>query len=192
VAAVYCDFLAQEEQSTTNMLGAILKQLIMGVGIPEDIREAFQKAKKLFGGCSLPLISVVENLKRTIITSYARVFICLDALDESPPKQRQELLESLREIVRFSPNARLFLTGRPSIYDEIVRCFSKVVRIPVCPTHADIQGYLEKRLDRETDPDAMDDGLRADIIRIILEKIPEMRQEYRKSSRCKSEICMVH
>jgi len=144
IAGVYCNFLAQGEQSAINLLGAILKQLITRGGISEHMREAFQKAKKLFSGCSPPLIDVVENLKRTI-TSSKQVFICLDALDESPLKHRRKLLESLSEIVRMSPNTRLFLTGRPHIYEEIVRCFSEVVQIPVSPTQADIKGYLLRK-----------------------------------------------
>jgi len=173
VVGVYCDFLAQEEQSTTNMLGAILKQLATRGGISDYIREAFQKAKKEFGGRGLLLPDIVDMLKKEI-TSLPRGYICFDALDESPPKHRQQLLEAVQEIVRVSPNTRVFLTGRPHIYDEIVRYFSKAVRIPVCPTQADIKSYLEKRLSDDTDPNAMDKKLRADIMRIIPEKISEM------------------
>ena len=50
VVRLYCDFLAQQEQSTANMLGAILKQLARRGGIPEYIRDAFREAKKEFGG----------------------------------------------------------------------------------------------------------------------------------------------
>ena len=53
VIGFYCDFLSQQEQSATNMLGAILKQIVSRERIPEYIREAFQKAKKEFGGRGL-------------------------------------------------------------------------------------------------------------------------------------------
>src|SRR5205807_3429451 len=82
VVGLYCDFLAQQEQSTTNMLGAILKQLVIAGGTPEHIEEAFQKAKKGFGGRGLRLPDLVEVLKKTI-TSLPGVFICIDALDET-------------------------------------------------------------------------------------------------------------
>jgi len=55
-----------------------------------------------------------------------------------------------------------------------VRCFSEALRIPFSPTHADIKSYLEMRLDRDSDPNAMDGELRADIMRIIPAKISEM------------------
>ena len=39
VAAFYCDFLAQQEQTVTNAVGAILKQLVGRGGITEDLRD---------------------------------------------------------------------------------------------------------------------------------------------------------
>jgi len=155
------------------MLGAMLKQLVSRGGIPEYIREAFRKTREEFGGLGLRLPDLMEILKKTI-AARARVFICIDALDESTPRHRREFLESIREVIRALPNTRVFLTGRPHIDDEIVRHFSKTVRITLGPTHADIRSYLEMRLGNDTDPAAMDDELRVDIMRIIPEKISEM------------------
>jgi len=149
------------------------KQLARRSGIPEHIREAFQKAKKEFGGRSLLLPGMVDILKKTI-ESLPRLYICIDALDECIPKHRRDLLESLREIVLVSPNIRVFLTGRSHVEKEIMKYFRQVVPIPLSPRAGDIKSYLEMRLDRDTDPAAMDDELRADIMRIIPEKVSEM------------------
>ena len=173
VVGLYCDFLTQQEQSTTTMLGAILKQISSRGGVPRHIREAFQKSKKEFGGRRLRLPDMVEILKKTII-SLQRIFVCIDALDESAPEDRRELLKSLHEIIQVSPNMRVLLTGRPHIDDEIVEVFRKAVRIPVSPTQGDIKSYLEMSLRRDTTPKAMDAELRADIMRVIPEKISEM------------------
>ena len=99
--------------------------------------------------------------------------MCIDALDESTPKHRRELLESLRKIVRASPNTRIFLTGT-HISNEISKFFSEAVRIPVNPTQDDIKSYLKMKLDSDTDPSAIDDELRADIMRVIPEKTSKM------------------
>ena len=170
---LYCDFLAQQEQSTTNMLGAMLKQLVSRGRVPQHIREAFRKAKREFGGRGLLLPDMVEILKVTI-TSLPRVFICIDAVDECTPKHRRDILDSMQEIVRASSNTRVFLTGRPYINDEIVRRFGEAVRIPLSPPKGDIESYLEMRLDGDPDPNAMDDELRADIMKIIPEKVSEV------------------
>ena len=155
------------------MLGAILKQLVSRGEIPEHLLEAFQKAKEEFGGRGLRLPDMLEILNKTI-TSPQRIFVCMDALDELAPKHRRELLESLQEVVRVSPNMRILLTERPHIDNEIGEFFSEVVGIPVCPTQDDIKNFLEMRLKRDTTPKAMDDQLRVDIMRVIPEKISEM------------------
>ena len=172
VVGLYCDFHSQQEQSTTNMLGAMLKQLASRGGIPEHTRKAFQGAKKEFGGRGLQLPDMVNTLKKTI-SSLPRLFICIDALDECTPKHRRELIGSLRDIIRVSPGARVFLTGRPHIDDEIMRCFTKAPRIPLSPTHEDVMNYLEIRLNNDTNPNAMNAELRAHIKRIVPEMISE-------------------
>ena len=46
--------------------------------------------------------------------------------------------------------------------------------IPISPNPDDIRNYLEKRLDRDDEPEAMNNDLRADIIKTIPEKMPDM------------------
>jgi len=111
---------------------------------------------------------------RIAIASLPQVFICIDALDERLPKYLPELLKSLRDIVRESPRTRIFLTGRPSVEEDIQRYFPKAAVIPISPKSDDIKNYLEMRLDGDADPEAMSDDLPADIIRIILERISDM------------------
>ena len=172
VAWLYMDFLAQQEQTITNVMGAILKQLVGTGEIPKDIREAFQEAEKV-GGRRLLLPDLVRML-RVVISSLRHVFICIDALDECFPKALPKLLESLRDIVRGSPRTRIFLTGRPYVKEAIQRYLINAVVIPISPNMDDIRNYLEMRLDGDDEPEAIDDELRADIVRIILEKMSDM------------------
>ena len=173
VAGLYCDYLAHEQQSATNMLGAILKQLIERDGIPELIRQVFRVGKRGFGGRAAQLLDLVEILKKTI-ASLPEVFICIDGLDECLPKNRRKLLESLQDIARASPTTRIFLSGRPHIRDEVERYFAEAIKIAVMPTVEDIERYLEMRLDRDPTPSAMDNSLRAEIMQVIPRKISQM------------------
>jgi len=173
VAAFYCDFLSQEEQTINNVVGAILKQLVGRGGVAKGLREAFQKAKREVGGRG-PRLADLMGMLRTAIASLPQVFICVDALDECLPRCLPALLECLRDIVRESPSTRIFLTGRPHVREDIQRCFTKMVVIPINPNTDDIRNYVETRLDRDADPEAMTTDLRADIVRVILEKISDM------------------
>ncbi|RPA92087.1 ankyrin [Choiromyces venosus 120613-1] len=154
-------------------MGAILKQLLGKAGIPEHIREAYRKGKTEVGGRRLLLPDLMGMLKSTIAL-LPQTFICIDALDECLPRHLPVLLKSLRDIARESPTTRIFLTGRPHVGDDIQRCFPRAVGIPISPNADDIRNYLEMRLDSDTEPDAMNDELRADIMRIIPEKISDI------------------
>ena len=151
-----------------------MKQLVVGKGdIPIYLREAFQEGQKEIGGRGLLLVDLMRML-RTAIASLPQVFICIDALDECLSKHLPELLESLRGIVRESPKTRIFLTGRPHVKEAIQRYFPEAVVIPVRPSTDDIRNYLKMKLDRDDDPEAMDDDLRADIVEGILDKMSDM------------------
>jgi len=173
IAGLYCDYLDRKEQTTSNILGAILKQLVGKGTIPEDIRKAFDDAKEHFGGVGLEVSELLRMLK-TAIAQRERVIICIDGLDESLGVHRTGLLRALQAIVRGAPNLRLFLTGRPFIRGEVERYFPTADTISVSPTGEDIENFLRMKLDEDLEPDAMDERLRADIMEIIPKKISEM------------------
>jgi len=168
VAAFYCDFPSQQEQTISNAVGAILKQLVGRARMMKDLREAFQKASEEVGGRG-PRLADLMGMLRSAIASIPRVFICIDALDECLPKCLPELLGSLRDIVQESPSIKIFLTGRPHIWADVQRYFNKAIVIPISPNTDDIRNYVEMRLDRDSDQEAMSNDLRADIIRVIQE-----------------------
>ena len=114
------------------------------------------------------LSDIVKILQ--LITSSQRTFMVIDALDESTATQRFRLFDSLKEILRKSPSARIFVTGRPNICPEIeMRLAGRVKSLCLGPTIDDIIGFLRVRLSEDETPDAMDENLEAE----ILEKIPE-------------------
>ena len=173
IAMFYCDFRDQQEQTATNIMGAILRQLVVRGEVPEDVRKAFKKAKKKVGGRGLRLPDMMQMLKHALAT-LAQVFVCIDALDECLPKHLLELLGSLGDILHGPWRARIFFTGRPQVEGEIIRHFSNRVTLPISPKKQDIIRYLEEKLRMDTVRSAMADGLRADILRIIPEQISGM------------------
>jgi len=182
VTCFYFDFAAQREQSATNMLGSVVKQIVSGMkGIPEEISRAFHEQSTSISGPGGPqLANVVKMLQA--ITSSQPTFICVDALDECAEVQRVRLLDSLNQILEKSPGTRIFATGGPHIRAEMEgRLAGRVISVSVSPTRGDITEYLCARLVEDETPDAMDESLEAD----ILEKIPQ-----NISARCVGEIVL--
>ena len=174
VACFYFDLANQEEQSPAAILGSVLKQVVGGLGkVPERIVKAFRNRDKVIGGQSLSLEEIVEFLQ-DISTAHC-TFICLDALDECPPRYRVELLSSLNQIFQKSPSVRIFLTGRPHIRGEIDKHLAgRAATIPITPTKDDIIIFLRAKMKADTNPDAMDESLGEEIIKNIPESFSEM------------------
>jgi len=147
VACFYFDLAAQKEQSSTSMLGALLRQVVGGLeGVLGEIAQAYQEQKKVIGGRAPRISDIVRMLQTT--SSKRRTFICIDALDECVPEHRVKLLNSLNEILQNSPGTRVFVTRRPHIQDEIGKRLSgRVVVIRITPRRSDIVKYLRNRLD---------------------------------------------
>ena len=173
IAMFYCDFRDQKEQTATNIIGAILKQLVFRREMLEHVQKVFQKAKNEVGGRGLLLPGIVQMLKQAVVI-LPQVFVCIDALDECLPEHQLELLGSLESILPESRRTRIFFTGRPQVRVEITKRFTGSVTVPISPKIRDIERYLEKKLEMDSESDAMSDSLRADILRIIPQRISGM------------------
>ena len=170
VACAYCDFNAQDGQSATGLLGALLKQVVSALEpIPGEVQRAFDASKGRVGGCRLLLPDILDMLVKSL-SFLEMVFICIDALDEFPAKHRPELWESLQQINRRCPATRLFLTGRVHIRDEAQKYFpSTAEMLPISANSHDMWLYVRMRLNRDSELDAINEELEADILRIIPE-----------------------
>ena len=177
VACFYFDFAAQKEHSLTNMLGALLKQVVSGLEeTPEEILRAYRDQNSAIGGRGPPLADIVKLLQTT--SSKKPTFICIDALDECAEGYRVKLLNSLNQILQKSPGTRVFATGRPFIRPEIGRRLAgRVASVATSPKNCDVVRYLNNRLDEDIIPDAMDDSLEAEILRKIPKDISDMYVE---------------
>ena len=174
VACFYFDFAAQEEQSPTAILGAVLKQVVGGLDkIPERIVNAFQDRGNITGGGELVLSEIVELLRD--ISSSRCTYICIDALDEYQARDRVKLLDSLHEILRESPGVRIFLTGRPHIRGEVDKHLAgRAATISITPTKDDIVKFLRAKLKEDTMRDEMNQSLEEEIIENIPKIVSEM------------------
>ena len=174
VAIFYFDFADPEEQPPAAILSSVLKQIVGGMDeVPERIVKAFRNREKVIGGQRLSLEEIVEFLQD--ITTAQRTFICLDALDEYPQGYRVKLLDSLNQILQNSPGARIFLTGRRHIRDEIDKQLGgRAATRPIAPTKDDIIIFLQAKLKEDTIPGAMDESLGEEIIKNILDTVSEM------------------
>jgi len=152
------------------MLGSLLKQIVSGLEeIPREVAKEYYKNKRVAGG-RRPRLSEIQTMLQTVSASQ-RTFICVDALDECVAKHRQVVLKSLREILEKSPGVRLFLTGRSYIRGEVQSILAEAATfMEIKPNKGDIVTYILAKLEEDTNKDAMNASLKAD----ILARVPAM------------------
>jgi len=149
------------------MLGSLLRQLVSREGeIPEAIGKGFRKEKKVIGGRGLQVSGILEMFRT--IAATRRTFICVDALDECVPEYRMVVLESLGQILRGSPNTRLFMTGRPHVRSEVEKELGGAAAfLFIQATEDGVIRFLREKLRKDTAPTRMSSTLEGDIMKTI-------------------------
>jgi len=181
VVCFYFDFAARNEQSPVNMLGSLLRQYVSGrEGIPEMIARNFQKEKMSIGGRGLQVSGIVKMFQA--IAATRRTFICVDALDECVPENRMMVLESLGQIMRGSPDTRVFITGRSHVRSEVERELGGAAAfILIRATDDGVVRFLREKLRKDTIPNLMSSTLEGDIMKSIPAISSETYAEKRSS-----------
>ena len=84
-------------------------------------------------------------------------------------------MDSVSQILKKSPDVRIFLTGRQHIRGEVEKHLAARAAIrSITPTKDDIVVFIRAKLKEDTIPDAMNESLEQEILRIIPETVSEM------------------
>ena len=176
VLSLYCDYQARKDQSAVNMIGSLLRQIVVrAVGIPHEIKSAFEESRQ-GGGQGLRLPDMLKLFAKTI-DSIERVYICIDAVDELLPQDRLESLRALQQVIQEASNTRLFLTGRPYVHGEVDKYLTeRAYTIDIVADRGDIASYVTQKMDNDDarDPGLMTEDMRNDIMKTMLEKASRM------------------
>ena len=183
IACFYFDFAARNEQSPVNMLGSLLRQVVPEQEeIPEAIVRDFQEIMSI-GGRGLQVSGILKMFQA--ITASRPTFICVDALDECMPKYLMVVLESLGQILRGSPNTRIFMTGRPHVLGEVGKEFGGAATVMfIRATEDGVFKFLREKLRNDTIPDMMSGTLEED----IMKSIPAMSSETYVGTRLRAKL----
>lgn len=160
---IYCDYRDQKAQTTENILGAILKQLL---GLLPEIPEAVLKlyAERVSQGKPLSLTDA-GDLLGIACAQFSKVYVCLDALDELG--NLRGLLKQLRD----SPHSmQIFITGRHHVQVTVQEFLTEGQTISIEAHECDIQRFIEHEIGGPNDiePRAMDERLRKDILEKVV------------------------
>ncbi|KAJ7145175.1 ankyrin repeat-containing domain protein [Mycena crocata] len=137
VACIYLNHKETDAQTPFNLLAAVWRQLVWSKPIAPN-----SKVQRLFRAYSekrtKPDLTEIYEILRSVVAQWNRVYIVIDALDETPDNNRQTLLDYLANL---GPTVCLMLTSRPNISLPKVDTETIEIRVP----DADIQTYVKKK-----------------------------------------------
>ncbi|XP_044723873.1 ankyrin repeats (3 copies) domain-containing protein [Hirsutella rhossiliensis] len=145
VAYVYCNFRHQEVQTAMDFVASLLKQLTQGQAVFPDVVESLHaKCKERR---SRPSFEDISSALQSVTALYSRVFILVDALDESHATNgtRAKLFHELSQLKAKSAT-NIFATSRfiPEISNEFTESIVQEIRA----TEEDVRIYLQDDLVR--------------------------------------------
>jgi Cdc6-like AAA superfamily ATPase len=145
IAYLYCNFRRQHEQKPIDLLASLLKQLIQQEGIvPKSMKSLYREHKRLK---TRPSFLEISTELRSVIDSYQRAFIIVDALDEcrvSDGDRKRFLLEILN--IQARTGANLFVTSR--LVQEIEKQFEGSVVLDIYAREEDVERYVDSHMAR--------------------------------------------
>jgi SpoVK/Ycf46/Vps4 family AAA+-type ATPase len=145
VTYVYCNYKAQEEQDTSSMLAAILKQLVQNRMSTVDHVERLYQQHVNRG--TKPSLEEIYSTLQDVLAHYPTVYIVIDALDEcqSSDGTRRQFLAKLRDL-QAGQDVRLMATSRS--IPEIVAAFREAPRLEVQASKGDVKRFVAGQTDR--------------------------------------------
>jgi hypothetical protein len=145
VAYIYCNYKSREQQDTSSMLAALLKQLVQGRPPVMDLIENLQQKHGNNG--TNPSLDEVCTALGDIIAHYRTTYIVIDALDEcrTDDGTQRQLLSTLRNLQR-GGDVRIMATSRP--LPEIVDQFEGATTLEVRASPQDVKRFVAGQMDR--------------------------------------------
>lgn len=182
VAYLYCDHLDGERQTPANMIGVLLKQVIVTLNkrglLPLDtIADLREYLKKHW---SVNFDRACQLLRQTV-KQLRRFYVCIDALGECSEEHRGEFLEALASVAGECKQPgfiRIFLTTRPNVMlEELMSRHARLGFLEHVVLEAqpeDIRKYVSHKIEKDGNGDCMNDKLKNEILERIMETYDRM------------------
>lgn len=169
IAFIYCSYKNEQEQKFDKLMLSLLKQLV------QQRHDLPLKIQRLYQGHitrgTRPSIKEVTEVLRSVMTCYSRVFIIVDALDESAKTDREQLLE---ELFRFQSQGQVNIFATSRSLPEIAIHFNINESLEIRASEEDVRRYLENHIWRFPRFVLQNADLQKDIISQIVDVVDGM------------------
>jgi len=171
LAHLFCNYRRHNEQTLEALLSGLLKQLVeRQVPLPGCVNDLYEEQQQ--NGAPGRIEATMGTLK-SVMESYSRVFIVIDALDECSTSHgcRTRLLSNIQSLQK-QCHINILATSR--FIPEITEKFKSACQLEIQADSNDVRRYLSDNISRL--PSFVQDnvGLREEIVSKIVEAVRGM------------------
>jgi hypothetical protein len=140
VVYIYFNYQSRDTQSAVQITRTIVKQLISGLEIPEELRSIYEQSlrKDLHLGMK-ELIPILELCSRRFSSRFA----IFDALDECSDMHKNDILDLFVNLQEFG--YKLLISGRPPLA-ECYLSLSNACTLEIKAAEKDIKTYIIQKM----------------------------------------------
>ncbi|KAL9618763.1 MAG: hypothetical protein Q9160_006557 [Pyrenula sp. 1 TL-2023] len=145
VAYVYCDYQQEKQPSVQKILENILKQLAQyRPTLSDSLTRLFEQHSD---SAMRPAFEDIMTAFNSLIGTFSRVFVFVDALDEYEAESQPRLIQAMVDL-QTTTHMNLFATFRPlsKIESEIKNRYVECVWLKVSASPDDLRRYLNTRI----------------------------------------------
>lgn len=170
LAYVFCNYKAQNNQTASRLLAALLKQLVQFR--PEVAAPVVRMYGEHLDGKSKPTLGDIFEALRSVCSNYPIVYIVVDALDEcADDVTRASLIKKIFEL-QDKNDVRLLLTSR--FIPEVMQRFQAYSKLEVRATKDDVSQFIAGQIARLPKCIQRSDELQHTVINKIVEAVDGM------------------
>lgn len=139
IAYLFCDFKLQD-QKPEDLLRSLLRQLVGEGSVPDNVMGLFNryKLKK-----EPPLLKDISKVLSSVISSYSRVFIVVDALDEC---QRRCRMPFVKEMLSLQTETEVNILATSRAIPEVVKAFEGKASLEIRASKEDVRKHIDENL----------------------------------------------
>ncbi|KAL8664144.1 MAG: hypothetical protein Q9202_003328 [Teloschistes flavicans] len=141
VAAVFCSFKDQEQQSLENLLASVCVQLLQeSSSLPGKLMDLYETH---YSKGTRPGLQEILHVFQVAVNAIGLVYLVVDALDECMEEVRNELISNIKAT---PVNLQLLVTTR--YIDSILSHFTASLQLEVRANDADLDSYIRSKIQR--------------------------------------------